>query len=94
MPAMPQRMVVKLSNFDVTDPIDLITPVENLNGKTEFFIKMLKRIDVTSVMPCLTQVAEGLNEKDWDKMKQGAHQLKGSSGYVGAGRVHYCCYHI
>ena len=94
MPAMPQRMVVKLSNFDVTDPIDLITPVENLNGKTETFIKMLKLIDVTSVMPCLTQVAEGLNEKDWDKMKQGAHQLKGSSGYVGAGRVHYCCYHI
>ena len=28
------------------------------------------------------------------KMKLGAHQLKGASGYVGAGRVYYCCYHI
>ena len=27
-------------------------------------------------------------------MKQGAHQLKGASGYVGAGRIHYVCYHI
>ena len=47
-----------------------------------------------SLMSCLNQVSEGLNLEDWNKMKLGAHQLKGASGYVGAGRVHYVCYHI
>ena len=27
-------------------------------------------------------------------MKNAAHSLKGASGYVGAGRVHYACYYI
>ncbi len=55
---------------------------------------MLKRLEVMSLTTCMQQVSDGLNQKDWNKMKQGAHQLKGASGYVGAGRLHYMCYHI
>ena len=74
--------------------MDLITPVENLNNKKSLFITMLQRIEVMSLKVCMSQVADGMNEKDWEKMKNGAHQLKGASGYVGAGRLHYVCYHI
>ena len=35
-----------------------------------------------------------MNALDYPVIKQGVHSLKGASGYVGAGRVHYCCYHI
>ena len=55
---------------------------------------MLKRLEVMSLTMCMGQVAEGLEQSDWNKMKGGAHQLKGASGYVGAGRLHYVCYHI
>ena len=55
---------------------------------------MLRRCEVMSMTMCMNQIAEGLNDKDWVKMRQGAHQLKGASGYVGAGRLHYVCYHI
>ena len=27
-------------------------------------------------------------------MKEAAHSLKGASGYVGAGKVHYACFYI
>ena len=27
-------------------------------------------------------------------MKEQAHSLKGASGYIGAGRIHYACYFI
>ena len=27
-------------------------------------------------------------------MKEGAHSLKGSSGYIGASHIHYACYFI
>lgn len=87
-------MVVRLIDLDVTEPIDFETPVKNLGGQHSLFVTMLKRLEVMSLNSCIEQVAVGLNSKDWQKMKQGSHQLKGASGYVGAGRVHYCCYHI
>ena len=55
---------------------------------------MLKRLEVMSLTTCLRQVTDGVNERDWVKMKFGVHQLKGASGYVGAGRIHYMCFHI
>ena len=87
-------MIVRVINLDIKQPIDFVTPIENLGGQRSLFITMLKRLEVMSLTSCLNQVAEGLNARDWLKMKQGAHQLKGASGYVGAGRVHYICYHI
>lgn len=87
-------MIIRLVDLDVSEPMDFVTPVENLGGQKSLFITMLKRLEVMSLTMCMNQVAEGLNEKDWNKMKQGAHQLKGASGYVGAGRLHYVCYHI
>ena len=85
---------MRLIDLNTTEPIDFETPVKNLGGQRSLFITMLKRLEVMSLNSCIDQVAAGLNAKDWEKMKQGAHQLKGASGYVGAGRVHYCCYHI
>ena len=42
----------------------------------------------------MKEIAEALDENDWERMRGGAHSLKGASGYVGAGRIHYCCYHM
>ena len=42
----------------------------------------------------MSLVAEGVNSQDYDKVKAGGHQLKGASGYAGAGRVHYTCYQM
>jgi HPt (histidine-containing phosphotransfer) domain-containing protein len=33
-------------------------------------------------------------EKNYQKMKELAHSLKGASAYIGASRIHYCCYYI
>ena len=43
---------------------------------------------------CMNTVAEAVNQQDYDKIKLGAHMLKGATGYIGAGRLHYVCYHI
>ena len=85
---------MRVIDLDITKPIDFCTPVENLGGQKKLFITMLKRLEIMSLNTCAQQIAEGLNQKNWLTMKQGAHQLKGASGYVGAGRVHYVCYHI
>jgi len=89
-----QTLVVRIIDLDITKPIDFATPVENLGGCQSLFISMLKRMETMSLNRYVNQVAESLNNKDWNNMKHGAHQLKGASGYVGAGRIHYACYHI
>ena len=87
-------MIVRLIDLDISQPIDFVTPVKNLGGQRNLFINMLGRLEKMSLNQSIKKVADGLNEKDWQKMKDGSHALKGASGYVGAGRVHYCCYHI
>ena len=47
-----------------------------------------------SLSSCLSQITDARNRQDWQAMKAAAHSLKGASGYVGAGRVHYACYYI
>ena len=39
-------------------------------------------------------MTEGYSIQNWVKIEQAAHALKGSSGRVGAGKIHYACYHI
>ena len=94
MPITSQQVVVRIIDLDVTHPIDFLTPVENLGGSRKLFIQMLKRLDGKAMLGYISTIAESMNEQDWEKMKNGSHQLKGASGYVGAGRVYYCCYHI
>ena len=55
---------------------------------------MLKRLEVMTLNQCMSQVAEGIKKQDYMKIKNGVHMLKGATGYVGAGRLHYVCYHI
>lgn len=42
----------------------------------------------------LNEIIKPIDERDWFNIKQKAHALKGSSSYVGAGRLHYACYYI
>lgn len=86
--------MIRISNLDVSQPVDLVTPIENLGGETTLYITMLKRFEGMSLTNCLKMITDAMNKQDWDAMKQGAHQLKGASGYIGGSRVHYICYHI
>jgi HPt (histidine-containing phosphotransfer) domain-containing protein len=47
-----------------------------------------------AVNKCLTEIIKPIDERDWKNIKQKAHALKGSSSYIGAGRLHYVCYYI
>jgi len=65
-----------------------------LGGHRKLFITMLKRLENLSLRACLQNIAIAMNQRDWLGVKNGVHQLKGASGYVGAGRVHYVCFHM
>ena len=55
---------------------------------------MLGKLEVLSLNPSLKDLAQAVEERDFNKMKSKAHSLKGASGYIGASCLHYSCYHI
>ena len=95
-PAEQERheLVVKVTNLDVNQTIDFSASIRKLNGQRKLLINMIKRLEDESLSHCMQMVTNGLNAKNWGLVKQGAHMLKGATGYVGAGRVHYACYQI
>ena len=35
-----------------------------------------------------------MSAQDWPQMKNASHTLKGSTGYLGAGKIYYACIYI
>ena len=83
-----------MADLDINLPIDLDTPVRMLGGNHQLFLMMLGRLEVMSLNQNMKQIADAIRNNDWAEMKQGAHSLKGASGYVGASHIHYACYYI
>jgi len=44
-----QSLIVRVINLDISQPIDLVMPVQNLGGQRSLFITMLKRLEVMSL---------------------------------------------
>jgi HPt (histidine-containing phosphotransfer) domain-containing protein len=55
---------------------------------------MLKKLEDMCLIPNLQEIAIAVDAEDFLAIKQKAHSLKGASGYIAAGPVHYCCYFI
>ena len=92
--AKPQSSIsrIRLLDLDVTEPVDLHYATASLNN--ELFYDMLEHLTDIGLVTNIEKITHSLQAEDWDGMKQAAHTLKGSSGYVGASKVHYACYYI
>ena len=90
----PMTRHIKVHNLDITNPVDINTPVDSLGGNNKLYFAMLSRLEGMSLSMCMQQITDAVDNKEWLKMKNAAHSLKGASGYVGASKVHYACYYI
>jgi len=86
--------MIKVKDLDISQPIDMDTPVRDLGGNTQLFYMMLGRLEAMSLQPIMKKIKDAIAVQNYEQMNMGAHTLKGSSGYVGAGRIHYACYFI
>lgn len=84
----------KLIDVSIAYPIDVTKAIEQFSGQREMFFKMLKKLEGMSLLPNLREIALAVDAKDYSAIKHKAHSLKGASGYIAAGPVHYCCYFI
>lgn len=52
---------------------------------------MATRMESLTLEPSLASLAPQISKRDFAAIKATVHSLKGSAGYVGASRIHYCC---
>lgn len=84
----------KVIDVSIAHPIDVAKAIEQSSGQKSLFFKMLEKLEQMALHPNLKELAAQVEKGDYLQMKNKAHMLKGASGYVAAGPVHYCCYQI
>ena len=76
--------------LDTNEPIDVDGAIK-IVGDAEIFYKMAGRMESLTLHPVLSALAPLITQKNYAQIKQKVHSLKGSCGYAGAARVHWCC---
>lgn len=61
--------------------------------EASIFYNMLGKLETYTLLPVMKDFVTAYDSPNFaSSMKSKAHALKGASGYVAAGRVHYACY--
>ena len=89
-----EEKVIKVTDFDIETPIDSKKALEGLGNNNRLFYNMVDTIEDMTLNKVMKNIIEPFETKDYKNMKEQAHILKGASGYIGAGRIHYVCYYI
>ena len=85
---------IKVIDLDITTPIDVDQAVSGLGGEPAVFYGMLGQYESMTLNQSMKDIVDKYDNLDYAEFKNIAHSLKGSCGYVGAGKLHYACYFI
>ena len=84
---------IPVSNYDVSSPIDKAKAVQDNGGEEAQFYSLLEDYE-ESLVEQMEKIIVEYDAKNHEGFKTIAHSIKGSSTYIGAGRLHYVCYFI
>jgi len=85
---------VKVTDMDISTPIDVDTAVQGLGGDPQIFYMMLGNLESLVLNKTMKEIIPQYEQRNYKEIKDLAHSLKGASGYVGASHLHYACYFI
>lgn len=85
---------MKCIDLDVNTPLDYNTALTQLKNNNNLYYMILCRFRNQNMLPVINQVSAAMDAFNWNKFRELAHSLKGSSGYVGAGQIQYDCFYI
>jgi len=84
----------RIIDLSISVPVDVNKAIEQSIGNRATFFKMLEKLESMTLLPNLKEISNAYDTSDYLTIKNKAHNLKGASGYIGAGPIHYCCYFI
>ena len=94
---MAERIKFNVQKLDlcIETPIDVEKPLNwSFDGQIKLYYKLLNEFEPRGLDLQMALITQGVNNKDWLPVTEAAHTLEASSGYIGGGRIHFCCCHI
>ena len=85
---------VKTWEMKIDTPIDINLAVKGLGGELSIFFMMLGQFENMSLLQSMQNLIPAYDNKDYVDLKDQAHTLKGTSSYIGAGKLSYACYYM
>ena len=80
--------------MNLESPVDIESAIENLNGDFMRYYDNLRGLDDASLNQIMLDIANALNQQDWDEIDFIVTSLKPAFAYVGAGRLHFIFHYI
>tara|TARA_B110000285_G_C15019193_1_gene560637 strand:- start:641 stop:1012 length:372 start_codon:yes stop_codon:yes gene_type:complete len=68
--------------------------MHGLGNNPKLYYNMVDSIEGMTLNGVMKEIVKPFENKNFQEMKEQAHKLKGASGYIGAGKIHYVCYYI
>ena len=84
----------KTLDFNVEEPLDINTAVKALDGNNDLYLKIVSRFEQMTLKGNMQNIKHAIDKGDWGAMNRAVGTIKGVSGVVGAGKVHYACFYI
>jgi HPt (histidine-containing phosphotransfer) domain-containing protein len=81
------KQPVACFNLDISTPLDIKAGIETFGGSEKLYYMMLEKFEEMTVEKYVRMVNKAVEEQDWVNVKEGAHAIKGSAGYIGASHV-------
>lgn len=78
---------VEVLNLDISTPLDIKAGTSILGGSEQMYYNMLGRFEDMTLFSSLIRTNKGVDTHDNVEVKEGAHALKGASGYIGASHI-------
>ena len=74
-------------NMDISTPLDIKVGTGILGGSEAMYYNMLGKFEEMTLFKSLAVANKGVDTNDDEEVKEGAHALKGASGYIGASHI-------
>ena len=80
--------------MNLESPVDIESAIENLSGDFMLFYDNLRGLHDANLNQIMLDIANALNQEDWDEIEFIVTSLKSAFAHVGAGRLHFIFHYI
>ena len=80
--------------MNLESPVDIESAIDNLGGDFMLYYDNLRKLDDANLNLIMLDIANALNQEDWDEVDFIATSLKPAFAQVGAGRLHFIFHYI
>ena len=83
---------IKIEKYNIQTAFDMHKAMKNLGCTIEYYMQLLKSFTENVLEVNMMNMATDYENEQYKEMMFLAYNIKGASGYIGAGKLNYACH--